>query len=152
MEHNTTQVFSTGTPAASRSSANSQELRRVGYLVAMLVNGALLYVFHQLVAWGAPWITEDWALVLPTFDLSIGATIVANMIYYSHDPRWLRRVGQIALNMLGLRAMFAVLTVFPFDLGFSMAENGLRVSLIVVMVGIAIGTLAEVVGLMFARE
>lgn len=152
MEHNTTQVFSASVPEASRPLGNTQELRRVGYLIAMLVNGALLYIFHHLAAWGAPWITEDWALVLPAFDLSIGATIVANMIYYSHDPRWLRRAGQIGLNMLGLRTMFAVLTVFPFDLGFSMAENGVRVSLIVVMVAIAIGTLAEVIGLMFSRD
>lgn len=125
--------------------------RRVGYVAAIIVNLIMLYVVHSLLRWGVPFLTEDWAAVLPYMDNSIWTTIAANIAWIFYDARWFRRLLQIGLNVLGFRVVWAMFTIFPFEIDVYPVEQILRVGLQVAMVGIVIGTVVEIIGLLFGK-
>lgn len=127
--------------------------RRFGYLVAILVNAAILFVVNNLLAWDVlPWLTEDFELVLPLMNASILANILANAIYVGYDAAWFKSLTQIGLAALGLAVAIRTFRVFPFDFsdyGFNWTALT-RGVLILAMVGISIGIIAESVKLLTA--
>jgi len=126
--------------------------RQVGYVVVIVVNLVVMYVLHNLLRWGVPFLTEDWDQVLPYMDASIWGTIAANVAWIFYDMRWFRRLVQIGLNLLSLRAVWAMYTIFPFEVDLYPIEQAIRIGLLVAVVGIAIGTLAEGIALLFGKH
>jgi hypothetical protein len=126
--------------------------RRAGYVAAVIVNFIMIYVFHNLLRWDAPFLTEDWTAVLPYIDASIWGTIAANVAWMFYDARWFRRLAQIGLNLLGFRVVWAMFTIFPFEFDVYALEQAVRIGLLVGMVGIAIGTAVEAIGLLFGKH
>jgi hypothetical protein len=61
--------------------------RSGGYLLAIVINALLLYVVQHLVAWDVRFITPAWNDVLWAVDLSLQATIVANVLFLIYDAR-----------------------------------------------------------------
>ncbi|MBN1402652.1 MAG: hypothetical protein JXA74_17560 [Anaerolineae bacterium] len=153
MEERATQELATTAPGTRLQEYESLAVaRRVGYVVTMIVNFVFLYVVHHLMAWGAPTITEEWALVVPALELSIGATIVAHALYLGYDARWFRRLTQIGLNVLGLRAMLTLYLIFPFAIEARRVAQWSRIGLLAIMAAIALGTLVEAIGLLSGRD
>ena len=124
---------------------------RSAYWVAIIVNAILLFVAHNLLNWGVGFITEEFATVLWVIDLSLGATIAANIVFLFYDPAWFRHMAQVALNVVAVVATYTVFTVFPFALS-GLADLAVRIALIVAMVGLGIGTIVEVVRLVLGRD
>jgi hypothetical protein len=126
--------------------------RQAGYVAAVIVNLVLLYVFHNLRQWGVSFLTEDWDEVLPYMDASIWGTIAANVAWIFYDMRWFRRLAQIGLNVLGFRVVWAMYTIFPFEFELYPIEQAVRIGLLVALVGIGIGTVVEIVSLLFGKN
>jgi hypothetical protein len=127
--------------------------RMFGYTVAIAVNAILWYVVHNLQRWDLPFIVvEQFRRVLTALDLSLGATMVANAIFIAYDPRWFRRIGQAALNLLSLNAMYAIYRVFPFDFGSAGADQAIRSLMVLGMIAVGIGAVVELARLPFGRE
>jgi hypothetical protein len=111
--------------------------RRVGYVVAVLVNAAVLYAVNVWPGWQAlPFLTEDMRLVLGLVNASMLVSIVANMVYFVADPRWLKALGDIVTTAVGIAALVRMWQVFPFDFSGSSFDWALVVR---VAMGIAIG-------------
>ncbi len=131
-----------GARHVSRREAGSAA-RRFGYSVAIAINLAMIYVFHHLLEWGVPFVTESFADVLWALDLSLGTQVAANALYLTYDQRWLRRLGAVVLDALSFFATYTLWRVFPLDFG-SVAWNDLaRYALVLVMVVTAIATIVE---------
>ncbi len=126
--------------------------RQAGYVAAIIVNLIMLYVFHNLLRWGVPFLTEDWEEILPYMDASISGAIAVNILWIFYDARWFRRLLQIGLNVLGFRVAWAMFTIFPFEFDVYPVEQVLRIAFLVAMVGIVIGTIVEIVALLFGRH
>jgi hypothetical protein len=111
--------------------------RRVGYVVAVLVNAAVLYAVNVWPGWQAlPFLSEDMRLVLGLVNASMLVSIVANMAYFAADPRWLKALGDIATTAVGIAALVRMWQVFPFDFSGSSFDWALVVR---VAMGVAIG-------------
>ena len=111
--------------------------RRVGYVVAVLVNAAVLYAVNVWPGWQAlPFLTEDMRLVLGLVKASMLVSIVANMVYFVADPRWLKALGDIVTTAVGIAALVRMWQVFPFDFSGSSFDWALVVR---VAMGVAIG-------------
>jgi hypothetical protein len=111
--------------------------RRVGYVVAVLVNAAVLYAVNVWPGWQAlPFLTEDMRLVLGLVNASMLVSIVANMVYFVVDPRWLKALGDIVTTAVGIAALVRMWQVFPFDFSGSSFDWALVVR---VAMGVAIG-------------
>ena len=90
--------------------------RRAGYVVAVLVNAAILYAVNVWPGWQAlPFLTDDVSLVLELVNASILVNVAANMVYVVADPHWLKALGDVLTTGVGLAALLQIWRVFPFD-------------------------------------
>ena len=125
--------------------------RRAGYIIAIIVNVVLIYVFNNLVRWGVPFIKSRLNEILWAFYLSLVATIIANALYLIYDAGWFRHLTQMGLAVLAFNSVYQLYTVFPFDFKFAIWEQGLRLALILAMVGTVIAFVVEL-GKLIARK
>jgi hypothetical protein len=91
-------------------------MRQAGYAVAIAVNGIILFVVNNVLAWDvAPWLTDDFNDVLPILNTSLLASIVVNAVYLVFDPPLWRSVCELALLALSIAVGITTYRVFPFD-------------------------------------
>ncbi|MBY5162729.1 hypothetical protein [Salsipaludibacter albus] len=90
--------------------------RRAGYVIAIGVNGLLLWLLFQLGDWGWPaFVTDDLALVVGAVSASLVASVLANGVYLVADGGRIRAAGELVTTSVGLVAAVRVWDVFPFD-------------------------------------
>ena len=98
------------------SAAARSTTRRAGYLVAVAVNVVMLFIVNNLLAWGwFSWLTEDFELILPILNVSIVASIAANLIYLAYDADWFKTSMDTGLLVISLGVAIRTWQVFPFD-------------------------------------
>lgn len=124
---------------------NGSNVRRAGYIGAIVVNFIVLYVMHHLLVWGVPFVTPAFADVLWAIDLSIQATIVANLLYLFYDERWFRGLLQIGLTVIALLVAAILYARFPFDFGAASWNQLAQFGLLLVMFALVIATIVQVV-------
>jgi hypothetical protein len=137
------------TPASTTSATS----RRVGYVVAALVNAVLLYLVNVWPGWQAvPFLTEGMDDVLDVVNLSLTATVVVNLAYLVYDPAWFTAAGQLVLSVIALAVAIRLLQVFPFDFSAYAVDWELvtRVVLGFAVFGSAVGIVASLVKLVRA--
>jgi hypothetical protein len=89
-------LMSTTAPSRQRSPRS----RRAGYVVALLVNGALLYVANEWPGWGVvPVLTEDTRSVMPAVNASLVVGMAVNALFITRESAWLRALGDLATTM-----------------------------------------------------
>ncbi|HEY7174551.1 MAG TPA: hypothetical protein VH442_06515 [Micromonosporaceae bacterium] len=135
--------------AAGRVSRRpSPVARRVGYVIAAVINVVIWYLVNVHPTWHAVRVlTLDTRLVVPWFNLSWFATMAVNLLFVAYDPRWLVAAGNVLTTTLGLVALISLMTVFPFDFptqGWTTAAHAL---LIVAIVGSAFGVVIYLIKL-----
>lgn len=90
--------------------------RRLGYLIAVAVNAALLFVVNEWPGWQAvPFLTPDAEQVVPIVNASLVVGGMLNLIYLARDPTWLRAIGDAITTAIALAVLIRMLQVFPFD-------------------------------------
>jgi hypothetical protein len=135
----------TGRRAGRRSGGT-----RAGYVVAIVINVALLVAVNNLLAWDVlPFLTDQFTRVLPLVNLSLSATIAANVIYLGYDEKWFSSLSQVVLLGISMAATVRIYRVFPFDFsGYWFAwATVTRAVLILAMVGVTIAIVVETVRL-----
>lgn len=126
--------------------------RRFGYLVTIVVELVLLYLANGAPDWNVPFITNDWPDVLWALNLSLGATLVANVLFLAFDPWWFRRAAQVVLNAFSILSTLVMYRVFPFEFGRPLYNQVARVALLVAVIALAIAIIVEFVSLVLGRE
>lgn len=132
-------------PTASPAGAPA---RRVGYLIAALVNGALLYFANVWPGWEVlPFLTGNTREVLGIVNVSLIAGIVVNVVYLFLDLPWLKALGDLVTLGIGLAVLARLWQVFPFDFRGSSFDWALLVRILFVVAGVgsAIGIIVQVV-------
>ena len=123
---------------------------RVGYVIAIVINAALLVVVNNLLAWGwISWLTDEFEEVLPLLNLSLTATILVNVVYLAYDAAWFKSISELGLLVISLAVTIRLYQVFPFDFSAYAADWALlaRTVLIIAMVGVGIAMIVQVVKL-----
>lgn len=120
--------------------------RRLGYVIAVAVNVVTLIVVQHILDWGwLPFLTDQFAVVIPWISVSLIAAITANLVYQFNDTPTVKSTGQILVNLISMLVSYRIYQVFPFEFaGTSFNwEIVVRVLLILAMVGAGIGVLTE---------
>jgi hypothetical protein len=123
--------------------------RRVGYVIAIVVNAVLLYLVNGRPGWQAvPFLTADMTRVLPLLNLSLIAGLAANVVFVVYDAPWCKSLGDLVTAGIGLAVAVRVWQVFPFAFAGSFDWSlPLRVLLVVAMVGTGVAMLVHAVSL-----
>ena len=125
---------------------------RFGYIIAIVVNALLLYVIHHLLDWNVFFVTERFSEVLWALDLSLQATILANLLFLVYDAAWFKHLAQIVLNLLSILATFILYWVFPFDFGLAWWNQLVKFALLLAIAGMAIAIIVEFFRLVLPRH
>lgn len=124
--------------------------RRFGYVVAVAVNGALLYALTVWPGWHAvPFLTAETAGLVPLMVFSLLVSVAANLVYVAYDPRWFRAAGDVITTTVGLYVVVQVWLVYPFrfpDGGIAW-DVVAQVLLMIAIVGSLIAVLVALVSL-----
>ncbi|HEU5085657.1 MAG TPA: hypothetical protein VFU14_20115 [Acidimicrobiales bacterium] len=121
-------------------------VRRTGYVAAAIVNLVLLWAANHLLEWEwPPFLTRAYEDLLPWIQVSLGATVAANVLWTLHDPAWSRHIGEAALDVISVVVAIRTWQLFPFDFTeySDIWEVGARVLIVVAGVGAVIGVVAE---------
>lgn len=128
-------------------------MRRFGYVVAIAVNVALIFVINEWPGWATvSFLTSETETIIPIVNASLVIAIVVNAVYLISDPRWLRAMGDAVTAAVSFFVILVVLRVFPFDFtdySFDWAML-VQVLLVVGMIGSLVGVIANLVT--FTRE
>ena len=109
----TTNTPTTDDRAGNPRKVQSAAARRFGYFLAILINGAILYVINVWPTWHVvPWLTLATSEVVPWVNASIIVGMVANAVYLLVDRRWLKAIGDVATTSVGLAAMLQLSGTF----------------------------------------
>lgn len=133
----------TGQRGRARASAGA---RRTGYVLTIVVNAIVLYIVNNILGWDLlPFLTGDFASVLPLLQLSLLATIAVNVVYLSYDEPTFRSVMQLGLSGISLAVLLRLYDVFPFDFsGYDPVWGTVaRVALILAIGGTGVGIVVE---------
>ena len=129
---------------ARRKARPSLAARRAGYVVAVLVNAAILYAVNRTPGWDAvPFLTAQTQDVIPAVNASILAGLVANALYLWRDPPWIRALGDVVTTSFGLFALMRLWAVFPVEF----ADGGFDWAL-VVRILLGLGIAGSIVGIL----
>lgn len=123
---------------------------RSGYVVAIVLNLAFLFVANNLLEWDlVPFLTGDFTRVLWILNVSLLATIAVNLAYLWYDPAWFKSMCQICLGGISMLVSIRMLQVFPFDFtGYQFDwEPVARFVMILGVIAVGIGIVVEVVKL-----
>ena len=116
--------------------------RRVGYVIAGVINVALLYAVNVWPGWSVvPFVTDDMTQVLGIVNASLVVGLVANAVYLVQDAPWVKALGDLVTTAVALAVLTTMWRVFPFDFGESTVDWALltRVVLVVAIAGCGIG-------------
>ncbi|MGA7689481.1 MAG: hypothetical protein WCA29_09675 [Jiangellales bacterium] len=122
--------------------------RRLGYLIAVLVNLGLAYLVNVWPGWQeVPWLTAETRDVLGLVNLSLLAGAVVNLAYIAYDHPWFKALGELVTTGISLAVVVQLYSVFPFDFSAYAFDWSLvaRMVLVVAILGTGIGTLASLV-------
>lgn len=139
-------------PVDKRVMAVRKAGRRLGYLIAIVVNaGFLLAVTVGDLDERLDFVTEDFSRVSGYVVASLVVSLLVYVAFLAYDPPWFKSLGQICSNLFGVIAVARLWSIFPFDY----ADHGVdwtpltRIVLAVVIGGGTISLLAELVKLLF---
>ena len=133
-------------PTKVEESRPSVSTRRSGYVVAVVVNAAMIFVVLNLLDWGVPpFLTEQFTLLVPLIVLSLVASMAANSAYLLYDPPWFKSLCQVGISVISLAVAIRMFQVFPFDFtGYGDEWTSVtRIVVVVAMAGSALSVLAE---------
>ena len=128
----------------------SRPARKVGYLVAVMVNVIMWILVNVRPGWRVlPFLTEGFTNVLWLVNLSLITSAAVNVLYLGYDPAWFKSVCQIGVSAIGMTAAIRMLQVFPFDFSASTIPwTALtRLLLVLAIFGSAVAVLVELVKL-----
>ncbi len=91
---------------------------KLDFIIAIIVNLALLYIFNHLLIWNVKFITPKFAIPLVVSNISMALTIFFNMVFLVFYRPWLKALTQAPLNLLGAIFIYELYAIYPFNFYF----------------------------------
>ena len=102
------------------------KVRRGDYVIAIVVNAILLYIFNNLLNWNIYFITDALNGILWIINISIIAIIILNILQIFYNPLWFRNLMKIFSNIFVFIIIYMLYTVFPISFNIFYVDMGLK--------------------------
>jgi hypothetical protein len=119
--------------------------RKVGYIVSIVFMLVFLYILRHLRDWGVTFLTEDFEKCLFYIELSIYASIGAQVLLLLYDNRWFRHLIQGITNVFGALSLIMLYVIFPFNFGDANWVKWIKIGLLILFILIVISIVVEIV-------
>jgi hypothetical protein len=129
----------------SHGKAKSSGGKKVGYIVSIIVLIIVIYVLRHLREWGVTFLTEDFSKCLFYIEISIYASIGAQVLFLLYDNRWFKHLIQALTNIAGAVALIMIYVIFPFDFGDATWTRWIRIGILVLFGLTLIGVIVDLV-------
>ncbi len=130
-----------------KSIKDEKEVKNSEFIIAIVINIIFLYIFNNLLNWHISFITNSFQDVLWIINLTLTFTIIVNALYLFYHPKWLRDSVQIIINILGFLVVYFLYAVYPFKFSQVFISYGLKLVLILIMIGIIAATIYQIMQL-----
>ncbi|AKM82359.1 TPA: hypothetical protein DD449_04675 [Candidatus Berkelbacteria bacterium] len=128
---------------------------KFGYVVVIIVNIILFYIFNHLLLWHIPFLLQSWNAPLGIINIQILGTITATLIYLIFDPSWFKALTKTILNIVSFLFMLTIYYVFPFNFSvyshLPWLENTVKILIIISLALTTVGILVEFIKI-FVKE
>lgn len=127
--------------------------RRTGYLVAALIDVALLVLINVSPGWRVvPFLTEQAGDVVRVVDIGLAVGIVVNLVCLVVPRRLVVLLGDVVTTAVGLVVLWRMWVVFPFDFHDSAVDWAIiaRIALPMVWVVVFIALVVQAAALVRA--
>jgi hypothetical protein len=121
------------------------KVRRGDYVIAIVVNAILLYVFNNLLNWNIYFITDALNGILWIINISIIAIIILNILQIFYNPLWFRNLMKIFSNIFVFIIIYMLYTVFPISFNIFYVDISLKFVFLVTLIVIFVLTVIEAV-------
>lgn len=133
-------------PASRKSlKKSSPSGRKIGYIVSIILMLVFLYVLRHLREWGVTFLNEDFEKCLFYIELSIYASIAAQVLFLLYDNRWFRHLVQGIANVFSALSVIMIYVIFPFDFGDADWVKWIKIGLLIVFGITVISIIVEIV-------
>lgn len=126
-------------------------VRRSEYIFSIFANLILYYIANNILNWNLSFIAPTFSQVLWAINLSIGITILGNILLIVYNPAWLRHIVKAIMNFFALIATYIFYTVFPLTLN-PIYTLMVQILLILAMIAVIISILFEIFKLLFVSN
>ena len=128
-------------PASKRPSKKSSPTsRKIGYIVSIVFMLVFLYILRHLRDWGVTFLNEDFEKCLFYIEISIYASIAAQVLFLLYDNRWFRHLVLGIANIFSALSVIMIYVIFPFDFGDADWVKWVKIGLLIVF-GITVITI-----------
>jgi len=127
----------------SASSSQSGGVRRIGYIVSIIIMIVMIYILRHLRQWGVTFLNEDFENALIYIELSIYVSIGINILFIFYDNRWFKHLLQGISNIFGALAIIMLYVIYPFAIQDETWNKWIKIGLLVLFLLVTIGTLVE---------
>jgi hypothetical protein len=119
--------------------------RKFGYIVAIVIMIVMIYVLRHLRQWGVNFLNEDWENCLVYIQLSIYATIAANVLFIFYDNRWFKHLIQGITNIFGALSVIMIYVFFPLIIQDETWVKWIKIGLLILFGLTIIGVIVELI-------
>jgi|WetSurMetagenome_2_1015567.scaffolds.fasta_scaffold634127_1 hypothetical protein len=129
----------------SPGKSKSTGARWIGYVAAIIVMFIIIYLLRHAREWGLTFLNEDFTKCLFYIELSIYATIVANVLFILYDNRWFKHLVHGITNIFGALSLIMIYVIFPFNIADETWIRWIKIGLLIVFGLTVIGVIVELV-------
>jgi hypothetical protein len=105
--------------------------RRIGYIFVIIIMIIILYLVRNYDKWGFYFLTDDFRKCLFYIELSIFATIAANILFIFYDNRWFKHMVQAATDIAGGLSLIMIYVIYPLNIDGGAWDKWIKIGLLV---------------------
>jgi len=106
--------------------------RKIGYIVVIIIMFVILYLVRHWDHWHLKFLTEDFSKVLFYIELSIYATIGANVLFVLYDNRWFKHLIQAITDVAGALSIIMFYVIYPLNIEHGSWDKWIKIGLLVI--------------------
>ena len=118
-------------------------VRRLGYMIAIVIQFVMLYIILHLYDWNVPFLTEEYNDLLWYLRASFYASIIAYAVFLLYDPKWFRHLLKAVTNIVFALSTIMFYVIFPFNFPTEQLNKIVKIILLVIMIISLISILTE---------
>ncbi len=128
-----------------QSGSTPSPARKIGYVVVVIIMFVILYLVRNYERWHLPFLTPDFERFLFYIEISIYATIAANILFIFYDNRWFKHLAQVVTGIAGALSVIMFYVIYPLNLADATWNKWIRIGLLIIFGFSILGIIIDLV-------